>query len=117
MIGAHGRPRHCHGNLIFGYGDCVMIIQETDRGLKVEFTLRMPHSLHSRPAARLAQTARRFKSDILLISESGEVDAKSMLDILSLAPEPNARLQFLARGPDAREALIELCSFMTNYKE
>lgn len=91
-----------------------MKIEETDRGLKVEFKMDLRHSLHSRPSARLAQTARQFKSDILLISENGEVDAKSMLDILSLAPEPHSRLQFLASGPDAREALEALYDLMTN---
>lgn len=94
-----------------------MNIEETDRGLKVEFTMNLRNSLHSRPSAKLAQTARHFKSDILLISEQGEVDAKSMLDILSLAPEPNSRLQFLANGPDAREALVALYSLMVNSRE
>ena len=94
-----------------------MNIEETDRGLKVEFTMNLRNSLHARPSAKLAQAARKFKSDILLINEHGEVDAKSMLDILSLAPEPNSRLQFLANGPDAREALTELYALMVNSRE
>lgn len=89
-----------------------MEIVETGRGLSVEFTMNEHHTLHSRPSAKLAQTARKFKSDILLIGENGEVDAKSMLDILSLAPEPNAKLHFLAKGPDAREALETLYRLM-----
>lgn len=91
-----------------------MTIQETSRGLSVEFTLKLPHCLHARPSARLAQAARQFESDILLISDNGEVNAKSMLDILSLAPEPGDRLQFLAKGPDARQALITLYEIMEN---
>lgn len=90
----------------------IMDIMETEYGLKVEFIINHPHAIHARPAASLAQIARKYKSDILIIGENGEVDAKSMLDILSLAPEPNARLQLLAKGPDAREALTSLSSFL-----
>lgn len=85
-----------------------MKIFETDRGLAFNCLLESPHSLHARPAAKIAQTARSFRADILIISDSGEADAKSMLDILSLAPEPNTKLQILANGPDAAEALIAI---------
>lgn len=94
-----------------------MDYRETDRGIAVDFTLKLPYSLHSRPAAKVAQTARNYQSDISLIGESGEVDAKSMLDLLSLAPERNARLTLLARGPDALQALEALVALLTSDKE
>lgn len=94
-----------------------MEYKETDRGLSVDFTLKLPSSIHSRPAAKLAQAAREFKSDIRLIGESGEVDVKSMLDLLSLAPERNARLTLLAHGSDAEQALATLLAILTSDKE
>ena len=94
-----------------------MKIEETERGLKADFHLNLRHALHSRPSAKLAQAARKFKSDILLVGENGEADAKSMLDILSLAPEPGSRLSFIARGSDAREALETLCELMVNHRD
>lgn len=90
-----------------------MEYRKTSRGLAVDFTLKLPSSLHSRPAAKLAQTAREFVSDIRLIGETGEVDVKSMLDILSLAPERDATLTLLARGSDAEQALDALLTLLT----
>ena len=68
------------------------VIEETPRGLALRLTLNLRGGLHARPAARLAQEAQRYAADIQLIGETGEVDAKSMLDILSLAPPANAEL-------------------------
>ena len=89
-----------------------MEIVRTDRGLVLDCVLNLPHALHARPSARIAQKAREFESNILIISESGEADAKSMLDILSLAPRPNAKLRLLANGPDAEIALTSLAGII-----
>lgn len=85
-----------------------MEIMETARGHAVDLTLTIKKGLHARPSAKVAQAARKFKADILLIGENGEVDAKSMVDILTLSCPPRARLRILAKGADAREALEEL---------
>ncbi len=94
-----------------------MEYKETERGMAVNFRLKLPYSLHSRPAAKLAQTARGFTSDIILIGETGEADAKSMLDILTLAPERDANLTLIARGSDALKALEALVPILTGEKE
>ncbi|MBO4300962.1 MAG: HPr family phosphocarrier protein [Desulfovibrio sp.] len=92
-------------------------IDQTPRGLSLRVSVGLRNGLHARPAARLAREAQRYSADILLISETGEVDAKSMLDILSLAPPADAELTLLANGPDAREALQGLARFFTNMQE
>ena len=43
------------------------------------------NGLHARPAARLAKEMQRFASSVAIVADTGEADAKSMLDILSLA--------------------------------
>lgn len=85
-----------------------MNIISTDRGLMLDCDLKLPHSLHARPSARIAQKAREFESNILIIADTGEADAKSMLDILSLALQVNATVRLLANGPDAFAALLAL---------
>lgn len=90
-----------------------MEILETSRGLAIDLVVKLPKGLHSRPSAALAKTARSLQSNILLIGENGEVDAKSMLDILSLGAGPGARLRLLAKGPDSRKALEKLAAFLT----
>lgn len=89
----------------------------TDRGMAADIILNLPHGLHSRPSAKTAQTARKYRSNILLIGESGEVDAKSMLDILSLAAKRNDCLRILANGPDAFEAVSDLAALLSNRRD
>ena len=92
-------------------------IEQTPRGLALRVCLNLRNGLHARPAALLAQEAQRYAASIQLISDTGEVDAKSMLDILSLAPPPNAELTLLADGRDAREALCGLARFMSTLQD
>ncbi|CCO22784.1 HPr family phosphocarrier protein [Maridesulfovibrio hydrothermalis] len=61
--------------------------------------------LHARPAARLAQEAQNFEAAITIVSESQEVDAKSILDILTLAAAQGSALELRAEGADAAPAL------------
>lgn len=92
-------------------------IQRTSRGLAMRVCVGMRNGLHARPAALLAREAQRYAADILLISENGEVDAKSMLDVLSLAPPVGAELTLLARGEDAREALMGVSRCLTTLQD
>lgn len=89
-------------------------IINTDRGLALDVTIRLPKGLHSRPSAKLAQIARQFDADIHLLASDGEVDAKSMLDVLSLALQMNDSVRILAKGPQAPEALREIGNFLTS---
>jgi phosphocarrier protein len=64
--------------------------------------------LHARPAGRLAQEARKFASDVYIVSGEQRVNAKSILDILTLAASRGCALHLEAAGPDADEALARL---------
>lgn len=88
-----------------------MKINETARGLYCEFTLQLPGGMHARPSAKFAQLAQSFSSDIVLINENGEVNAKSMLDVLSLGIKKGDNLILMANGSDARLALEKLSEF------
>jgi len=70
--------------------------------------------LHARPAAKLAQTAQRFASAITITCGEQEVDAKSILDILTLAAGHGANLTLRATGHDAGPALDELAALFKN---
>ena len=67
-----------------------------------------PLGLHARPAAKISQTAQTFASAIVMSSEAGSVDAKSILDILSLSAGPGTSLTIHATGPDAAAAVRSL---------
>lgn len=92
-------------------------VQETPEGLALPVTLHTRGGLHARPAARLAQEAQHFSSDIQIQSDNGTADAKSMLDILSLAISAGCSLTLLARGDDASEALTALADYLENLQD
>ena len=64
--------------------------------------------LHARPAGILAQEAQSFNADINLICQDQVVDAKSILDILTLAAGQGCKLTIQAGGDDAETALDRL---------
>ncbi len=61
--------------------------------------------LHARPAGKICQTAQRFAADLVLETQDGAVDAKSILDILTLAAPRGAWVRVRGHGPDAQEAV------------
>ncbi len=87
-------------------------IIQTPEGLSLTVPVRIPLGLHARPAARLSSCAQEFSAEITIKTEEAEADAKSMLDILSLAISEGSDVTFCAKGNDAREALLHLASLI-----
>jgi len=82
------------------------------------FSLRVrvlnEQGLHARPAAKIAQEAQKYDCDIRLTSNGATVDAKSILDILTLAAGHGSEIELRAAGPMAREALSQLGALIRN---
>ncbi|MCK9240294.1 HPr family phosphocarrier protein [Desulfocurvus sp.] len=70
--------------------------------------------LHARPAARLAKEAQRFACDISLVVDGQEVDAKSILDILTLAASPGCTMTIRAKGSDAPLAVRSISELFSS---
>jgi phosphocarrier protein FPr len=69
------------------------------------------HGIHARPAALLADTARRYKSVVEIVRSSGRAaDAKSVVALLGLEVERGDSIRIVARGADANEAVETLSS-------
>ena len=58
-----------------------------------------------RPAGRIMELANKYKSSIRLGCADRSANAKSILEMLSLAAPPGAELVIEAEGSDAEEAL------------
>ena len=67
--------------------------------------------LHARPAAKLAQAAQQYEARITLHYDNMTADAKSILDILSLAAGKGASLVLRCEGHDAATAARSLAEF------
>ncbi len=61
--------------------------------------------LHARPAALFVQMANRFNSTITVKLDSKTVNAKSILNILTLGANHGAVITVTAEGEDAEQAL------------
>ena len=72
-----------------------------------------PLGLHARPAAKISQAAQAFSAAIVMSSEAGSVDAKSILDILSLSAGPGTSITITATGPDAAAAVCKLTELIS----
>jgi phosphocarrier protein HPr len=70
--------------------------------------------LHARPAALFVQTAKKFKSDILVRKDEREVNAKSILSILTLGANQGAVITIKANGEDEEAALKALQGLVEN---
>jgi multiphosphoryl transfer protein len=60
--------------------------------------------LHARPAAAVAATARRFSSDVRLVKEGREANARSVVSIMMLEVGRGDTVTVVARGEDADAA-------------
>lgn len=75
-----------------------------ERELAIENRL----GLHARAAAKLVQTASRFKSAVKIRKNGEEVDGKSILGILLLAASQGSRIIVRISGEDEADALAAL---------
>ena len=64
--------------------------------------------LHARPAAVFVKTAKRFVSDISVVKDEREVNAKSILSILTLGVNKGAEITIKAEGEDEQRAVRAL---------
>jgi len=61
--------------------------------------------LHARAAAKLVHEAGRFASDVVMVKDGEEVDAKSILGILQLGAAQGTQIKIRCAGADERAAL------------
>ena len=70
--------------------------------------------IHARPAAEIVKTAGKFKSDITIVRDDLEVNAKSIMGVMMLAAEHGALIALRAIGDDAEAALDALSAVIAN---
>ncbi|HWL40038.1 MAG TPA: HPr family phosphocarrier protein [Gemmatimonadaceae bacterium] len=66
--------------------------------------------IHARPAAEIVKAAGKFKSNITIVRDDLEVNAKSIMGVMMLAAEFGATVIIRANGEDAEAALDALAA-------
>ena len=70
--------------------------------------------IHERPAAMIVKVANKFKSDITLAKDDDEINAKSIMGIITLAATYQAVLTLKADGEDEAEAVEAISKIFEN---
>ena len=75
-------------------------------------TIQNKQGLHARPAEMFVRLANQFESKIQLIREDRRVEARNMIDLLTLGATQGTRLTIEAEGPDAQAAVDALAGLV-----
>ncbi len=86
--------------------------------LEQDFVVANRLGIHARVAAQIVKTASRFDSEILISKCGVTVNAKSILDLMTLVCPHGSRVHVSAQGHDASEAISSLAAlFQTKFGE
>ena len=73
------------------------------------------YGLHARPASRIVGIASRYQSAVTLANAQGRtVNAKSIMEVLTLAAASGTALTVRAVGDDAEAAVAEIADLITS---
>ena len=77
------------------------------------YCIKDENGMHARPAGMLATFAKRFDSNIRVLANQKEADAKRLLSLMSLGATHGTELTFLIEGSDdalAADQLLQFCN-------
>lgn len=84
---------------------------------KKEITIRLSSGLEARPVAMLVQVASQFESEIHVISGERNVNAKSIMGMMTLGLDNGERVTITADGSDEEKALQSMKEYLTKDKK
>ena len=73
--------------------------------------------LHARPAAKFVKTAKGYSSDIVVIKDGAEVNAKSSLRLMTLGAKHGDTITIRANGEDEEAAVEALAALISEEEE
>ena len=73
--------------------------------------------LHARPAAKFVKTAKGYSSDIVVIKDGTEVNAKSSLRLMTLGAKHGDKILIRANGEDEEAAVEALADLISQEEE
>jgi len=81
--------------------------------VKKSVTIEIEGGLQARPAAQFVQEANRYNANVYLEKDGKQVNAKSIMGIMSLAITKGETVVLMAEGADEQMAIDHLMSFVT----
>ncbi len=71
-------------------------------------TVKNRAGIHARPAAIIAQTSNKFASNVLMTKDGMEINAKSIMGIITMAAAYNTTITITVDGSDEEDAMNAL---------
>lgn len=82
--------------------------------LKQKITIQNKLGLHARASMKLINVAGRFESSILIKHNSKEVDAKDIMNVMTLAASKGTEIELITEGPDEQAAMEAVSELIEN---
>ena len=79
-----------------------------------KITIRNPEGLHMRPAAVFAEEMGKYECEITIISDNDEVNAKSILSIMTAHIKCGTEIDLKCNGTDETEAMDRAVSLISS---
>lgn len=80
--------------------------------IKEKLTIKNKTGLHARPAAIFVETAKKFRSNIIIEKAGKSANAKNILQILALGVDYGDEITLIIEGEDEKEAEKELVNLL-----
>ena len=77
-------------------------------------TVKNRAGIHARPAAMIVQTAGQFGSRIFFKKDNEEINAKSIMGVITLGASYNSQITISAEGDDEADAVEAIASLFEN---
>ena len=84
--------------------------------IKKPITINLSTGLEARPVAQLVQVASQFESEIHVISGERNVNAKSIMGMMTLGMDAGEALTVITDGADEAEAMDSIEKYLTDAK-
>ncbi len=81
--------------------------------IKETIKLELKNGLEARPAALFVQIASKYESHIMVVVGEKQVNAKSIMGMMSLGAIKGQQIQLIIEGEDEEEAKEALVRFLT----
>ena len=77
-------------------------------------TINIPSGLEARPVALLVQVASQYESKIMVETGSKQINAKSIMGMMSLGLDEGENLTVVADGVDEEEAINHIERYLSS---
>ena len=76
--------------------------------IETELTVKNRAGIHTRPAASIVKLAARYQSDVFLMKDGFEINAKSIIGVMTLAADQGSTLILRVNGADEAQASADI---------